>query len=175
MIVVGERVRTATCRARLILAGAALLAAVFLAGAIAAPQLEAGGTSGGAWLRLAYRPACHQQPDRCVDLGHGPLAVCARCLGLYLGGLIALTGAAAVVRTFRPPLAWLLVTAAVNLVDFAVGLAGLPNFGNWPRLAIALPLGFVCGLYLGDALADLSSDARAAVAGGRDRGSDPVQ
>ena len=32
------------------------------------------------------------------------------------------------------------------------GQLGLPNLGNWTRFAVALPLGLLAGLYLGDAL-----------------------
>jgi uncharacterized membrane protein len=125
----------------------------------------------GALLRLLYRPACHQIADRCLDLGAGPLAVCARCTGLYLGGLIALMAATLFGWSCRPRPRWLLVVALPSAVDVALGLLGLPSLSNLPRLAVALPLGLICGLYLADGIAE-SVDRRAPIAP-VDR--DPVQ
>jgi hypothetical protein len=47
------------------------------------------------------------------------------------------------------------VVAAPTIVDFVAGQVGLPSLGNWARFAIAMPLGFLAGLYLGDALFEI--------------------
>ena len=75
---------------RTVLAGATALAAVWTAGAVLAPWLASHHHTPGAILKLLYRPGCHQLADRCFDLGYGPFAVCARCVGLYLGGTLGL-------------------------------------------------------------------------------------
>jgi uncharacterized membrane protein len=130
------------------------LAAVFCAGILLAPYLETHGARFGSLLRLAYRPGCHQQGERCLDLGFGLLAVCARCTGLYVGGLIGLVCAAATRRAPRPRPRWLLVAIVVNLMDVAAGIVGLSGLPNWPRFAIALPLGLLCGLFLAVGIVD---------------------
>jgi len=131
------------------------LAALWTAGVVVAPWLSAHNSILGGWLRLLYRPGCHQIADRCLDLGFGPMAVCARCAGLYLGGTLALLWILARNRPSRPPPVWLAVVAAPTFLDFAAGQLGLPSLGNWTRCAIALPLGLVAGLYLGDALLEI--------------------
>jgi hypothetical protein len=50
---------------------------------------------------------------------------------------------------------WLAVVAAPTVLDFAAGQLGLPSLGNWSRFVVALPLGFLAGLFLGDALLEI--------------------
>ena len=47
------------------------------------------------------------------------------------------------------------VIAAPTVLDFAAGQFGLPSLGNWTRFTVALPLGLLAGLYLGDALIEI--------------------
>jgi len=151
------------------------LVATFCAGILFAPYLEVAGSPVGGFLRLAYGPACHQQAERCLDLGFGPLAVCARCAGLYAGGLFGLLWAAATGADVRPKPRWLLVAAAVNVIDVAAGLAGLPGLPNWPRFAIACPLGLLCGLYLAAGIVDTVDRGRLGPAPAAERRDDLVQ
>jgi len=136
---------------------AAVGASVFIAGTVLPSALDATGLPGGTPLRAAYHPLCHQLPSRSLDWAGHPLAICARCAGLYLGaalalGLAALTAAAARVPAgFR----WLALAAAPTALDATAGIvagAGLPNV---PRFLLALPAGFAAGLYLAAGLADL--------------------
>jgi uncharacterized membrane protein len=137
---------------RLVLAFASGLALLWTGGTVLAPWLSAHDSVLGSWLRLLYRPGCHQISDRCLDLGFGPFAVCARCTGLYIGGCLGLLWTTLRNRPSRPQPLWLVVFAIPTLLDFAAGQLGLPSLGNWTRLAVALPLGLLAGLYLGDAL-----------------------
>jgi hypothetical protein len=73
-------------------------------------------------------------------------------MGLYVGGSLGLLWTTLRNRTSRPRPVWLAVVAAPTVLDFAVGQLGLPNLSNWTRFAVALPLGLLAGLYLGDAL-----------------------
>ena len=130
-------------------------AALWTAGVVLAPWFTAHESSLGGWLRLLYRPGCHQITGRCLDLGFGPMAVCARCAGLYLGGTLGLLATTIVIRSIRPRPIWLLVVAAPTILDFVAGQLGLPALGNWTRFALALPLGALAGLYLGDALIEI--------------------
>ncbi len=64
-------------------------------------------------VRLAFRPLCHQDPQRSFIIGGQTLAVCARCTGFY-GGLagFSLLGAAAWQAGMRwrlPGVAYLLI------------------------------------------------------------------
>jgi uncharacterized membrane protein len=127
-------------------------AVVWTAGAVLAPWLTSEGSVLGGWLRLVYRPGCHQIAGRCLDLGYGPQAVCARCLGLYLGGCLGLLWTTIRARSSRPRPLWLGVLAVPTVLDFLAGQLGLPSLTNWSRLALAVPLGLVAALFLGDAL-----------------------
>ncbi len=131
------------------------LAGLWTAGVVLAPWLTAHDSILGSWLRLVYRPGCHQITDRCLDLGFGPLAVCARCAGLYLGGLLGLLWTTARNRASRPHPRWLVAVVVPTVVDFAAGEIGLPSAGNWLRFSLALPVGLLAGLYLGDALVEI--------------------
>lgn len=141
---------------RLILGLVTGLAGLWTAGVVLVPWLAAHESILGGWLRLLYRPGCHQIADRCLDLGFGPMAVCARCAGLYLGGTLALLWTTLRNRPFRPRPIWLAIIAAPTFLDFVAGQIGLPSLGNWTRFAFALPLGAIAGLYLGDALIEIA-------------------
>jgi uncharacterized membrane protein len=143
---------------------ACLAAAVFLSGVVVVPWLETVGAGG--LPRLAYRPLCHQIPGRCLDLGAGPLAVCARCSGLYLGGLLGLVAAlmTGALRGRRAPCpSWrvLAITALPSLVDVAAGQLGLGELSPWPRFVVATAPGVVLGLLLAYAVEDLADRSTA--------------
>jgi uncharacterized membrane protein len=140
---------------RLVLGLVTFAAGLWTAGVVLAPWLIAHDLVLGYWLRFIYRPGCHQIADRCLDLGFGPMAVCARCAGLYLGGTLALVWITVSNRPFRPRPVWLAVVAAPTVLDFAAGQLGLQSLGNWTRFAVALPVGLLAGLYLGDALIEI--------------------
>jgi uncharacterized membrane protein len=140
---------------RLVLGLVTALAGLWTAGVVLAPWLSVHDSFLGGWLRLFYRPGCHQIAGRCLDLGFGPMAVCARCAGLYLAGTLALLATTIVNRSIRPHPIWLLVVATPTILDFAAGQVGLPALGNWTRFAVALPLGGLGGLYLSDALIEI--------------------
>jgi len=140
---------------RLVLGLVTGLAGLWTAGVVIAPWLAAHDSVLGGWLRLLYRPGCHQIAERCLDLGFGPMAVCARCAGLYLGGTLALLWTTARNQAYRPHPVWLAVVAAPTVLDFVAGQLGLPSLGNWTRFAVALPLGGLAGFYLSDALIEI--------------------
>jgi uncharacterized membrane protein len=143
-------------RARRWLTGVTLAAAVFCTFVVLVPVAEREGCRGASVARLALRPACHQIPERCLDLGAGPLAVCARCAGLYAGGLAGLLFTLLSNRRHKPTLRWVVVAAIPSAIDFLVGIIGLPGLANWPRFFLAVVPGIMLGLLLADAVAQLA-------------------
>jgi len=140
---------------RIALALAASVLGVSIFGAVAAPVLEGSGWTEAWAVRLLYAPFCHQLADRSLRIAGEPIAVCARCLGLYLGGFVAL-GAAALLRV-RPEKTprWVFFAAcAPTLVDGAAPWAGLPSLPDVPRFLLAWPTGFVIGWFLAAAIRD---------------------
>jgi uncharacterized membrane protein len=62
----------------------ALLSAGGAALAAAAPLLHS------PEMHALFRPLCHQQPGRSFWMAGAPMAVCARCLGIYIGAAVGL-------------------------------------------------------------------------------------
>lgn len=83
------------------------------------------------------------------------MAVCARCVGLYAGGTLALLAAA--LGAWRLPRAVLAAAVAVNAADVLLGLAGLPSSSNSIRVALGGVLGITAGLIAAEGLRDLVS------------------
>lgn len=115
--------------------------------AVSVPYLLTHGLVAAFALQRAFSIICHQRPERCFWIFGAPVAVCARCLGIYVGAAIGL-----LLRTSRSIAMRLLVVAAfVNLLDAVNEAAGL--HGNW------MTARFVLGFALGAAAALLISSS----------------
>ncbi len=121
----------------LTLAGSAL----WVAALWGAPLLKARGFRGAALIYAIFAPVCHQRPDRSFFAAGYPLAVCGRCLGIYLG-FLAGTLVYPIVRRFLRsgvPGARLLVALTLPIgLDAAGNFLGLWTSGNVLRLATGL-------------------------------------
>lgn len=96
----------------------------------------------GLVLRHGFALVCHQRPERSFVVFGGTVAVCARCLGIYLGAGVGL-----LFRTSRKQaLRFLITAAAFNLIDIASELAGLHGNWLWVRFGLGLLLGAASGL-----------------------------
>jgi uncharacterized membrane protein len=128
------------------------LIALLLAGAaVAVPWLFAHHSFAlGLALDRGFALICHQRPERSFWIFGGAVAVCSRCLGIYLGAAAGLLFRTSRTLAFR----LLIAAAALNLLDALTELAGL--HGNW------LAVRFVFGLTLGTAAALLISSTMAA-------------
>lgn len=153
----------ASRRRRGALAAWAVLAACVIAfvGATAlAPWAQARGYAFlSGMLYMAYGAACHQIPERSFYIEGFPLAVCARCFGLYVGGAAAVLAfplARALTNVAVPPRAWLLLAALPTSIDFALGFFGFWQNTHLSRFLTALLLGAVSAFYVVPAAVDLS-------------------
>ena len=107
-----------------------------------------------------FAVVCHQISARAFHVAGEPLAVCARCLGLYAG---ALAGAALyplavrpLARGEMPARAWLVAAAVPTSVDFALGFFGVWENTHASRFLTASLLGAVLAFYVVPGLVDLS-------------------
>jgi uncharacterized membrane protein len=117
------------------------------AAAVAAPWFLQHDYPVAVGLYRGFAFVCHQRPERSFWLLGAPVAVCARCLGIYIGAAIGF-----LLRTSRQlALRILIVAAAINLIDAMAELAGL--HGNWMLVRFGL------GLMLGAAGALLISSS----------------
>lgn len=117
----------------------------------AAPLLKRDSPVVSALIYAAFSPVCHQVPERCLFINGSPLAVCSRCLGIYLG-FSAGTILYPFLRRFSKP--FLPATSIFVLVSLPIGLDTAGNFlGLWtspmgPRLAAGLIWGSILPFYL---------------------------
>lgn len=116
----------------------ALVPAALACAAVATPILWACGWPASALvLQSAFAAVCHQRPERSFVLFGGTVAVCVRCLGIYLGA-----AAGSWVRISRSRATRLFsIAAALNATDAITELTGL--HGSWPLVR------FVFGCLLG--------------------------
>lgn len=116
--------------------------AALTAAALAAPYLAlAHYTLAALAITLFFSPVCHQDPARSLWLFGAPVAVCARCLGMYLGAALG----AWVRAPQRVLLPVMIGAASINLLDITTELIGL--HGNW--IATRFGFGFALGVSLG--------------------------
>ena len=122
-----------------------LVPAMIAALAIAAPFL-----ADSPWLALSIRRffsiVCHQDPARSFWLAGAPVAVCVRCLGIYVGAACGAGRWPAVARASRPRLLRMFyAVVAMNVLDIAAEWTGF--HGNLPALRFAL--GMIAGIATG--------------------------
>ena len=128
----------------LLLAGAAMAVPYFL---------THGFLTIGLAMQRGFALVCHQRPERSFSLFGGSVAVCSRCLGIYLGAALGL-----MFRTSRTIALRLLIAAAVlNLLDAGSELAGL--HGNWlgVRFALGLALGATGAMLISSSMRPVSN------------------
>ena len=105
--------------------------------ACAVPWLLIHSAELGFALQRGFALVCHQHGERSFALFSGTVAVCARCLGIYLGAAAGL-----LLRVPRNVAwKWLVAAVAMNCVDWLAEFGGL--HANWmiPRFALGVALG----------------------------------
>jgi uncharacterized membrane protein len=139
---------------RPILVALALLSAGGAALACAAPFLHS------PLVHALFRPLCHQQPGRSFWMAGAPMAVCARCLGIYIGAAIGLLVSAvwfSALASGTRPETWHL-KPGICLASLALLAADVLT--EWLGLRPAWAAGrMLTGLLAGAAAAPLLADA----------------
>lgn len=143
------------CRIRIVYFFTVVALLFWLAAIFLAPYLKSRGSPWQVVIYALFSPVCHQIPARCFYLSGHPLAVCTRCLGVYVGSLIGL-GLYPWVRRFGrlelPRIRCLMLLSAPILVDTLgnfVKLWASPNlarFGTGLIWGPILPFYFVTGI-----------------------------
>jgi uncharacterized membrane protein len=136
---------------------------LWLAAIIAAPYLRSRGSRWAPFLYACFSPICHQKPERSLWAFGYPLAVCARCSGIYLGALLGLLA-----YPFRrgfdglrlPRLTTLALVTAPIVFDAAGNILGLWNSGPALRLATGLAWGSILPFYFLTGVGELLSAGR---------------
>jgi len=125
---------------------------------VLAPILRASGSRASSVLYACFAPVCHQNPGRSFSLLGHPLAVCARCFGVYagfLGGMILYP----FIRGFHdlrlPRLRDFLIVSLPVGLDAAANILGLWNTPNLPRFLLGSAWGAILPFYWLVALGEL--------------------
>ena len=133
---------------------------ILLAFIVSAPLARAGqhGIISGS-LYQAFSYVCHQQPERSFFIAGQPLAVCARCTGLYAGFVLTtmLYPLFTSLRRINPPeRKWLFIAIAPLAIDFGLGFLGVWENTHWSRFITGGLFGSVVVFYVMPAFAELS-------------------
>lgn len=126
--------RTATC----------VTALMLVAAAMAAPWIGSRAPMAGLVVRWFFASVCHQHAERSFYLFGAPLAVCARCFGIYAGAAFG------TLLHWKPftALRWCMSALALNVFDVAMEMAGIHGSLPWLRLGLGAALGVGAGALL---------------------------
>ncbi|MGH9901917.1 MAG: DUF2085 domain-containing protein [Pyrinomonadaceae bacterium] len=139
-------------------------ALAFLGLIFSAPLMQARGSV--LWSHAVYQAfgvVCHQMPERSFHFGGYPLAVCARCAGLYAGfaaGVLLYPLVRSVARADAPRRTWLFAAAAPLAADFALGFLGVWENTHLSRSTTGALVGMASVFYVIPGLVDLSRMSR---------------
>ena len=117
-------------------------------------------------LHAAYGKVCHQMPERSLWIQGHPMAVCARCFGIYLGylaGLLVYPLAYNRLDMGLPRRRWLILALLPISIDFLGGYLGLFENTLASRTATGLIAGIACAIYTAAGLIAATGAALAAI------------
>jgi uncharacterized membrane protein len=132
----------------------------WLGAIVLAPYLRSRGVPLGRFIYFCFSPVCHQIPGRSFSVFGYPMAVCARCLGIYFGFLAGM-GVYPLLRGFSkiqlPKMKIFLAVSLPIVADTAGNLLGLWATANVFRLATGILWGTILPFYFVTGLAELAS------------------
>lgn len=138
----------------------ATLSFLFVAAIIAAPFAAAGEYQALArTIHKAFSYLCHQIPDRSFFVADHPLAVCARCTGIYAG-----FAAAAIFypllkslrQTETPARKWLFLAATPLAIDWSLEFFGIAHNTHTSRFLTGALLGATAAFFVLPGLIELT-------------------
>jgi uncharacterized membrane protein len=138
--------------------GSAAASLIWLGGILLAPYLKSRSSPWAGLTYFIYRPVCHQIAGRSLRCFGHPLAVCARCTGIYLGFVLGL-GIYPFVRGWRglslPSGRLFFLLSAPIVLDAAANFLRLWDAGNAVRLATGIVWGTILPFYFITGIAGL--------------------
>jgi uncharacterized membrane protein len=107
---------------------------------------------------------CHQMPERAFWIAGHPLAVCARCSGVYAGFALAVLLYPLVARRLptheTPRREWLILALAPTTIDFTLGITGLWANTHLSRSLTGAWLGAWLAFYVVPSVLEISRQRR---------------
>ncbi len=120
----------------------------------------------GIFLDKIYSIVCHQDTAKSFFISGNKLLVCARCTGIYIGGLIFSVPALVFSRLLPRSKNWLLLSMAPMAADVLLNSIGIYDYSKWAAFITGVILGSASILYIFAGIEDyfselkLSSDVR---------------
>ncbi|MGB6867615.1 MAG: DUF2085 domain-containing protein [Candidatus Aminicenantaceae bacterium] len=131
---------------------------LWIAAVTAAPYLKSKSSAYGNLIYAVFSTTCHQIPSRCLTLYGNPLAVCTRCLGIYIGFFLG-TSLFPVFRGLSSetlPKAKILILMSIPIViDTAANVVSLWASPHSLRLATGLIWGSILPFYFIPGVTDI--------------------
>jgi uncharacterized membrane protein len=128
---------------------------LWIAALFYAPYLKKLSSPLSGFLYAVFSPTCHQIPSRCFYAFGHPMAVCARCLGVYSGfllGMVIFPFTKGFSKISMPKVNTLIIMSIPIFIDVTGNFLGLWASSDWVRLvtgivwAIILPFYFLAGI-----------------------------
>lgn len=114
-------------------------------------------------VRKVFSYICHQKAERSFFIWNAPLAVCARCSGIYFGLLIG-SLIYPLIRNYQninlPPRIYLIVALLPTILDFSLGVLHIMENTYLSRALTGLIAGIVLAFYFIPAIVNLFEDLR---------------
>jgi uncharacterized membrane protein len=152
-----DRFRARAVRVWLI---ASVVVGIWIAFIISAPLFLASGlTAASSPVYTFFSYICHQIPERSLSLGGHQIAVCTRCLGVYiglLGGLLIYPLWRSIDEVDAVPRIWLFLSLVPISVDWSLTIFGIWENTHLSRFVTGSILGAACATYIVPALVEVT-------------------
>jgi uncharacterized membrane protein len=133
---------------------------IWIAFIVAAPLFLSNGLpAASSPIYTFFSYICHQIPERSLDLAGHQMAVCTRCLGVYLGllaGILVYPLWRRVDEVDAIPRIWLFVSLLPISIDWALTIFGIWENTHLSRFVTGAILGAACATYIVPALVEVT-------------------
>ena len=140
-----------------VIAGILVSVSAWIALIALAPYLKSTGSPWSSLVYAVFAPTCHQIDSRCLHIFGFPMAVCARCLGIYLGffgGTCLFPWLGSDHPRLPQPRTFVMFTLPIAL-DTSGNILGLWHTSSPLRLALGISWGLILPYYLVPGLVEL--------------------
>ena len=101
-------------------------------------------------LKPTYHLVCHQQADKLINIAGVTTLLCARCTGIYIGGLFGAIFLLIKLKPMRLPTKYLLYSSVPMFIDVGMVIAGVYGYSKPISFSTGVLLGSVGIVYLTD-------------------------
>lgn len=105
------------------------------------------------WQYRAFRGICHQMPERSFAIREVPMAVNARCFGIFSGlwtGWLFVPLFVVSMKKLRWTGVLLSISMALHIIDFTAGHLSVWNSSNFSRFFLGIFLGIAVSCMIAD-------------------------